>query len=97
MTIEPAAYQLRHLDLPGQPTVAHHSAYTNAVAHVQDLHKQFYDQLQANAEGGGSCWQHLVILESADSGLVPCYWSTTNGLRPRHTHQGTGTARWQQT
>ncbi len=54
MTIEPVAYQVRDLDLPAQPTLAHHGAYTDAVAHVQRLHEQFYDQLQATPKAAAA-------------------------------------------
>ena len=54
-----------------------------ALAAVQE---EFYDQLDANGEGGARVRLALILAPVDATGAIgpPCYWAIINGMRPAH-------------
>jgi hypothetical protein len=88
MSDDSTLFQIRDLDLPERPALARVDGYTAALGEVDRLHQRFYDQLEANGEGGFQAHQRLVVVELGDDGTaMPRYWSVTKGpsARPQMT------------
>ncbi len=89
MSWQPVAFEVRDLDRRGAAALAAAADYNAAVVPVRWLHRLFRDQLEANGEGGGSSWQHLVVMERHGAGWTPCLWSPGNGVQlPSAPHSG---------
>jgi hypothetical protein len=72
------------LHVPGRPTLGEAGDYDAALLVLDAVQEQFYDQLDANGEGGNAIQLALVVAPVDATGAVgePCYWSTVNGVRP---------------
>jgi protein involved in polysaccharide export with SLBB domain len=85
MSDDTGLFEIRDLDLTLRPALARAGGYTAALRQVDRLHQNFYDQVEANGEGGFQADQRLVVVELGDDGTaMPRYWSVTDGLRPAH-------------
>jgi hypothetical protein len=61
-----SAYEVRDFDLPDRPPLAYADDLEDAKAAVEQLHDEFFDQLDANGEGGSRISQSLSITSRAD-------------------------------
>ena len=72
------------LDLPDRPPLAEAGDYEAGLLSVAAVQEEFYDQLDANGEGGGRVRLALTLAPIDAGGTIgpPCYWAIINGLRP---------------
>ncbi len=77
-------YRVLDLDLPDRPPLAEAEDYDAALRLLTGVQEAFYDQLDANGEGGGPVRLALVLIPVDATGAVgpPCYWAIINGMRP---------------
>jgi hypothetical protein len=54
-------YEIRDVDLPGEPPVAVVEDYDAAMRAVAELHAAFHRQLDANGEGASALSQRLSV------------------------------------
>ena len=72
------------LDLPDRPPLAEASDYEAGLLTLAAVQAGFYDQLDANGEGGGRVRLALTLAAIDAGGAIgpPCHWAIINGLRP---------------
>lgn len=72
------------LDLPDRPPLAEADDYEAGLHMLAAVQEEFYDQLDANGEGGHRVRLALTLApRDATSTIGPaCYWSIINGMRP---------------
>jgi hypothetical protein len=71
-------------ELPDRPPLGHAEDYDAARYVLAAVQEEFYDQLDANGEGGHTAQLALVLAPIDATGTIgpPCYWATINGMRP---------------
>ena len=71
-------------ELPDRPPLGHAGDLDDAVDVLAALQEQFYDQLDANGEGGFRAELALSIAPVDATGTIgpACYWAIINGVRP---------------
>ena len=71
-------------DLPDRPPLAHAGDYDAALYLFSVVQEEFYDQLDANGEGGFRAELALSISPVEATGAIgpACYWAIINGMRP---------------
>jgi hypothetical protein len=69
---------------PDRPPLAHAGHYEAALYVLSVVQEEFYDQLDANGEGGHTVHLALALAPVDATGTVgpPCHWVTINGMRP---------------
>ena len=72
------------LELPERPPLGHAGDLDAALKVLSDLQEVFYDQLDANGEGGFRAELALSIAPVDATGDIgpACYWAIINGMRP---------------
>ena len=72
------------LDLPDRPPLAEAGDYDAGLLALAAVQEKFYDQLDANGEGGARVRLALTLAPVDATGTVgqPCYWAIINGMRP---------------
>ena len=72
------------LELPERPPLGHAGDLDAALGVLAGIQEQFYDQLDANGEGGFRAELALSIAPVVATGVVgpACYWAIINGMRP---------------
>jgi hypothetical protein len=77
-------YQVLDQALLLRPSLARADDYDAALHLLEVLQREFYDQLEANGEGGACAELALAIVPVDATGTVgpPVYWSIINGMRP---------------
>ena len=72
------------LDLPARPPLAAAGDYEAGLLTLAAVQAGFYDQLDANGEGGGRVRLALTLAPIDAAGTIgpPCHWVIINGLRP---------------
>jgi len=70
-------------DLPNHPLLGQADDYDAALHVLAAVKEEFYDQLDANGEGGHTAELALSLAPIDVTGTVgpPCYWVTINGIR----------------
>jgi hypothetical protein len=70
--------------LPARPPLGHADDYDAALHVLAAVQTEFYDQLDANGEGGHTAELALSLARIDAAGAVgpACYWVTINGMRP---------------
>lgn len=70
--------------LPDRPPLGQADDYDAALHLLAAVQEEFYDQLDANGEGGHTAELALALASVDATGTVgrPCYWVTINGMRP---------------
>ncbi len=70
--------------LPDRPPLGQADDYDAALHVLIAVQEEFYDQLDANGEGGHTAELALSIAPNDAIGAVgtSCYWVTINGMRP---------------
>jgi len=61
-----STYQVRDFNLPDRPPLAHADDLETAKATVEQLHSEFFDQLDTNGEGCSGASQTLSVISCAD-------------------------------
>jgi len=74
-----STYEVRDFDLPDRPPLAYADDLETAKATVEQLHSEFFDQLDANGEGSTGASQSLSITSRADGQVR--YISSVAGCR----------------
>ncbi len=71
-------------ELPERPPLGHAADFGAALDVLAAVQGEFYDQLDANGEGGHHPELALSIAPvDATGGIGPaCYWAIINGMRP---------------
>lgn len=69
--------------LPDRPPLGHADDYDAALHVLAAVQTEFYDQLDANGEGGHTAELALSLAPIEATGTVgpPCHWVTINGMR----------------
>ena len=72
------------LDLPDRPPLAKVGDYEAGLLALAEVQEEFYDQLDANGEGGGRVRLALTLAPTDVTGTVgpPGYWALITGRRP---------------
>ena len=72
------------LELPGRPPLGHAGDLDTALGVLAGVQEEFYDQLDANGEGGFRAELALSIAPVDATGAIgpACYWAIINGMRP---------------
>lgn len=72
------------LDLPDRPPLGEADDYDAALPVLATVQETFYDQLDANGEGGHRARLALIVAPIAPTGAIgpACYWAVINGMRP---------------
>ena len=72
------------LDLPDRPPLAEAGDYDAGLLALAAVQEEFYDQLDANGEGGVRVRLALTLapVDAAGTISLPCYWAIINGMRP---------------
>ena len=72
------------LDLPDRGPLAEAGDFEAGLQMLAAVQEEFYDQLDANGEGGAGVRLALTLAPLDASGTIgpPCYWAIINGLRP---------------
>lgn len=72
------------LELPERPPLGHAGTLDAALGVLAGVQEKFYDQLDANGEGGFQAELALSIAPVDATGTVRpgCYWAIINGMRP---------------
>lgn len=70
--------------LPDRPPLGQADDYDAALHVLTAVQEEFYDQLDANGEGGCNPELALALAPIDTTGIIgpPCYWVTINGMRP---------------
>jgi len=70
-------------DLPDRPPLAAAGDYAAGLLTLA-VQEAFYDQLDANGEGGARVRLALTLAPVDVTGAIgpPCYWAIINGMRP---------------
>ncbi len=70
--------------LPDRPPLAQADDYEAVLYVLAAVQEEFYDQLEANAEGGHTAGLVLSLAPIDATGTIgpPCYWAAINGMRP---------------
>ena len=71
-------------DLPDRPPLAHAGDYDAALYVLSVVQQEFYDQLDANGEGGHTVHLALALATIDATGTIgaPFHFETINGMRP---------------
>lgn len=71
-------------DLPDRPPLGHAGDYDAALCVLSAVQEEFYDQLDANGEGGHTAHLALALAPVDATGTLgpPCCRVTVNGMRP---------------
>ncbi len=79
-----SSFVVLDLDMPERPTLAEASDYATALRMLEAAQERFYDQIEANGEGGSRARMALTLAPRDDAGDIgpACHWAITNGLRP---------------
>lgn len=69
--------------LPDRPPLGHADDYDAALYVLAAVQEEFYDQIDANGEGGHTAELALALAPIDTTGTVgrPCFWVTINGMR----------------
>ena len=72
------------LDLPDRPPLAEAGDYEAGLRTLAAVQEGFYDQLDANGEGGGRVRLALTLAPIDAGGTIspPCHWDIINGIWP---------------
>ena len=72
------------LELPERPPFGHAGDLDAALGLLASVQEEFYDQLEANGEGGFRAELALSIAPVDAAGAIgpACYWAIINGMRP---------------
>ena len=79
-----AGFVVLDAELPDRPPLAHADDHDAALYVLDTVQTEFYDQLDANGEGGHPAQLALALAPVDATGTVgpPCFWVTINGMRP---------------
>lgn len=71
-------------DLPDRPPLAHAGDHNAALYVLTVVQQEFYDQLDANGEGGHTVQLALAVATIDATGAIgpPFHFETINGMRP---------------
>ena len=71
-------------DLPDRPLLAYAGDYDAALYLLTVVQEEFYDQLDANGEGGHTVHLALALATIDATGTIgsPFHFETINGMRP---------------
>ncbi len=71
-------------ELPDRPSLGHAEDYAAALRALTAVQEQFYDQFDANGEGGHNPELALAIAPVDATGTIgpACSWAIINGMRP---------------
>jgi len=79
-----AGFVVLDFELPERPPLGHAGDLDGVLDVLADVQEEFYDQLDANGEGG--FWAELALSIApvdATGAIGPaCYWAIINGMRP---------------
>ncbi len=77
-------YVVLDADLPDRPPLAHADDYDAALHVLAAVQAEFYDQLDANGEGGHTAQLALALATIDATGTIgrPFLFETINGMRP---------------
>ena len=72
------------LDVPDRAPLAEAGDYDAGLLTLTAVQEEFYDQLDANGEGGSRVRLALTLAPIDATGTIgpPCYWPIINGMRP---------------
>ena len=72
------------LDLPDRPPLAEADDYDAGLLALAAVQEEFYDQLDANGEGGHTVHFALALATIDATGTIgpPFHFETINGMRP---------------
>ncbi len=93
-TIAPG-FVVLDLDLPERPPLAEADDYKAGLHMLTAVQEEFYDQLDANGEGGHRARLALIVAPIDATGAIgpACYWAIINGMRPAERINGGDHAR----
>ena len=79
-----SSFVVLDLDLPDRPPLAEAGDYDAGLLALAAVQEEFYDQLDANGEGGARVRLALILAPVDATGTIgaPCYWAIINGMRP---------------
>jgi hypothetical protein len=71
-------------ELPDRPPLSHAVDYEAALHVLSAVQEEFYDQLDANGEGGHTVHLALAVAPVDANAAIgpPLYFETINGMRP---------------
>lgn len=72
------------LDVPDRPPLAEAADYDAGLRTLVAVQEEFYNQLEANGEGGDRVRLALSLAPIDGTGSIgpPCYWAVIIGIRP---------------
>lgn len=80
----PPGFVVLDLDLPDWPPLAEADDYEAGLHMLAAVQEEFYNQLDANGEGGHRVRLALTLAPRDATGTIEpaCYWAITNGIPP---------------
>ena len=83
-TAAAAGFVVLDFELPERPPLGHAGDLDAALVVLAGVQEEFYDQLDANGEGGFRAELALSIAPVDATSAIgrACYWAVINGMRP---------------